>query len=198
MSETRTRKRWVAFGGWVILSISVILLAFLVLRILITPATGKGNPVLDALTGIFTFGILLPFAQWIIIHQFFPNSNAWLFVSLFGLLIIFAIDFAITTIGIMPSQGAIRIISMAISYGAIVGVAQWLFLRQYVENASLWVFANALGWGIMTMMTGAIVEGLLEILVFSALPAITTGITLVYFLSSSHRFLGDKDVAVYR
>lgn len=196
MSEIKTRGRWVAFGGWVILSVSVILLAFLMLRILITPATGKGNPVLSALTGIFTFGILLPFAQWIIIRQFFPNSIAWLFISLLGLLIIFAIDLVITTIGIMPSQGAIRVISLAISYGAIVGFAQWLFLRQYVENALLWVFANALGWGIMTMMTGAIVEGLLEILVFSALPAIATGITLVYFLSSSHRSLGEKEIVV--
>jgi hypothetical protein len=196
MSEIRTRKRWVAFWGWIILSISAILLAFLVLRILITPATGKGNPVLDAILGIFTFGILLPFAQWIIIRQFFPNSIAWLFASLLGLLIIFAIDLVITTIGIMPSQGAIRVISLSISYGAIVGVGQWLFLRQYVENALLWVFANTLGWGIMTMMTGAIVEGLLEIFVFSALPAIATGITLVYFLTSSHRSLSDKEIAV--
>jgi hypothetical protein len=196
MSEIRMRKRWVAFGGWIILSISAILLSFLMLWILITPTTGKSNPVLDAIIGIFTFGILLPFAQWIIIKQLFPNSIVWLFVSLLGLLIIFAIDLVITTIGIMPSQGAIRVISLAISYGAIVGVAQWLFLRQYVENALLWVFANALGWGIVTMVTGAIVEGVLEIFVFSALPAIATGIALVYFLSSSHRSLGDSEIAV--
>ena len=196
MSKPRTRKRWIAFGGWVILSVSVILMAFLLLRIFITSSTGKGNPVLDAITGIITFGILLPFAQWIVIRHYFPNSITWLLVSLLGMLIVYAIDIAITTIGILPIQGAIRILSLTISYGVIVGFAQWVFLRQYVQNASLWVFASAIGWGIMAMTTGAIIEGLLEILLFSALPAISTGVTLVYFLSTMPRSLGDKEIPV--
>jgi len=171
-------------------------MAFLLLRIFITSSTGKGNPVLDAITGIITFGILLPFAQWIVIRHYFPNSITWLLVSLLGMLIVYAIDIAITTIGILPIQGAIRILSLTISYGVIVGFAQWVFLRQYVQNASLWVFASAIGWGIMAMTTGAIIEGLLEILLFSALPAISTGVALVYFLSTMRRSLGDKEIPV--
>ena len=101
MSKLRTRKRWIAFGGWVILSVSVILVTFLLLRIFITSSTGKGNPVLDAITSIVTFGVLLPFAQWIVIRQYFPNSTAWLLVSLIGLLIVYAIDIVITTLGIV-------------------------------------------------------------------------------------------------
>jgi hypothetical protein len=96
----------------------------------------------------------------------------------------------------LPIQGAIRVLLFTISYGIIVGFAQWVFLRQYVQNASLWVFASAIGWGIMTMTTGAIIEGLLEMLLFSAIPAISTGIALVYFLSTMRRSLGDKQIPV--
>ena len=196
MSKPGTRKRWIAFGGWVILSVSVILMTFLLLRIFITSSTGKGNPVLDAITGIITFGVLLPFTQWIVIRQYFPNSTSWLLVSLLGLLIVYAIDIAFTTLGILPTQGENRILSLTISYGVIVGFAQWVFLRQHVQNALLWVFATAIGWGIMAMATGPIVEGLVEMLLFSALPAISTGVGLVYFLSTTHRSLDDKEITV--
>jgi len=196
MSEPRTRKRWIAFGDWVILSVSVILMAFLLLRIFITSSTGKGNPVLDAITGIITFGILLPFAQWIVIRHYFPNSITWLLVSLIGMLIVYVIDIAITATGILPIQGSIRILSLTISYGVIVGFSQWIFLRQYVKNASLWIFASAIGWGTMAITTGAIIEGLLEMLLFSVLPAISTGVALVYFLSTMHQSLGDKEILV--
>ena len=196
MTEPGTRRCWIAFAGWVMLSVSVILMAFLLLRIFITSSTGKGNPILDSITGILAFGILLPFAQWIVIRRYFPHSITWLLVSLLGLLVVYVLDLAFTRIELLPIQGALRILSLTISYGIIVGFAQWVFLRQYVKNASLWIFASAIGWGIMTMTTGAIIEGYLEILLFSALPAISTGVALIYFLSTMRRSQGDKEIHV--
>lgn len=196
MSEPRTRKRWIAFGGWVILSVSVILMAFQLHRIFITSSTGKGNPVQDAITGIIMFGILLPIAQWVVIRHYFPNSTKWLLVSLIGLIAVYILDIAITAIGILPTQGANRILALTISYGIIVGFTQWVFLRQHVQNALLWVFASAIGWGIMIMATGPIVEGIVEMLLFSALPAIPTGIALVYFLSTMHQSLSEREIPI--
>lgn len=196
MSEPRTDKCWIAFGSWVILSVSVMLMAFLLLRIFIMPSTGKGNPVLEAITGFIVLGILLPFAQWIIIRHYFPNSMTWLIVSFLGPLIAYVIDLAITAIGVLPIQSAIRMILWMISYGIIVGSAQWVFFRRYVENASLWVFANTIGWVIVAITTGAIIEGFFEMLLFSALPAISTGIALGYFLSTMRRSLSDQEIPV--
>lgn len=185
MSKLRERDRWLVFLGWVILSTTSILLGFLLLRILINPSGGKGNPVVDAIYGIFAFGVVLPLAQWIIVRQFFPNAIRWLLVSLTGLLIGAGFDLALATLGFYPIQLASSI-GMAIIFGAVVGSAQWLFLRQYAPRAIWWIPACAIGWGLMTLMTGRIVEGWFERLLFGLIPAIITGVALVYLLSIPH------------
>lgn len=91
------------------------------------------------------------------------------------------LDFSLSTIGVFPIQATSNI-GIAFVFGAIIGTAQWLFLRQYVPNAALWITACAIGWGLMALITGTVIEGFLEKLLFGLIPAVVTGIALVNLL----------------
>jgi len=33
----------------------------------------------------------------------------------------------------------------------VIGLSQWLFLRQRISNAGWWIFASILGWGLVSL-----------------------------------------------
>lgn len=36
--------------------------------------------------------------------------------------------------------------------GGLIGLAQWLVLRTYLQRAQRWIFATAMGWGLLTLL----------------------------------------------
>lgn len=196
MPIRKTQEKWLVFGTWVAFSTAATLLGFFLLRIVINPAGGKGNPILDAVAGVVSLGIPLPLAQWIITRRLFTKAFRWLVISPLALLFGLVMNFGLGSLGVFPIQAA-STIGLAAIFGAIVGVSQWLFLRQYVPNAAVWIAASAIGWGFMTLTTGSIIEGFIEKLLFGLIPAVVTGFTLVYLLPLTALGVPDKkEIAV--
>jgi len=182
---TRPNAR-LALAAWVFASTASVLLAFLIVRMLVDPAGGKANPVVSSVVGVAGIGLLLPLAQWGILRQFLPKSHHWIVASLAGVSLGLAIDLALSPLGVYPIQ-ALSTLGASIAFGIVVGTAQWMYLRRYLPHAILWIVASALGWGLMTVTTGMVVEGLLEQFLFGLIPALSTGLALVYFMHISYR-----------
>jgi len=64
MIEKTKQSTWLSLVAWVLLSSASVLLGFLVLRILVDPAGGKGNPFTSSVLAAIAFGMLLPLGQW--------------------------------------------------------------------------------------------------------------------------------------
>ena len=91
------------------------------------------------------------------------------------------VDLVMSSLGAYPIQ-AVSTVGMSIAFGLIVGTPQCIYLRRYVANAALWIGASALGWGLTTVATGMVIEGLAEQVLFGLIPAVCTGLTFLYFL----------------
>jgi hypothetical protein len=152
----------------------------------VNPAAGKGNPVAYSMLAVLGFGIMLPLAQWIILRQWLPNTYWWLVASLIGFGLGLVIDLIMSYLGIYPIR-AVSTLGSSIVFGLVIGTAQWTYLRRHLPNSVLWIFASALGWGLMTVTTGMDIDGLLEQILFGLIPALCTGLSLVYLLYVSSR-----------
>jgi len=90
---------------------------------------------------------------------------------------------------------------MGLALGPVLGVAQWLALRQFVRRAALWVPANALAWacgmvvifaGIDLALGGGFGAGIMPILALTlacagALVGAVHGLALVWLLRPARR-----------
>jgi hypothetical protein len=62
---------------------------------------------------------------------------------------------------LLAGFSALYLIGLGAIGGAIIGVSQWVLLRRYLLNASLWVGATALAWATALPLGAALVPGLL-------------------------------------
>ena len=183
MMNQQFNKRLLLLIEWIGLSIVAILLGFLILRFLFDPPGGKGNIITDLLGGLVLFGFL-PLAQWIVIRQLIPRAYRWIIASLLAFIVAFLLDLLLTILGIPTfTQGNSILLSFIL--GCIIGISQWIILRQYFQNACWWIAANAIGWGLSTVVTGYVIEIPLEWLAIGAIPATITGIALIFIIPKS-------------
>lgn len=181
MKDKSRPKPFIYFTAWTILGTISTFAGFTLLRILVNPTAGKGNPIITTILGVLGFGILLPLVQWIILRRFLPDAYWWLVVSFAALALGLLIDQIVNRLVTYPIQVTFTI-GMSVSFGLIVGTAQWLYLRHHFSKAIIWIFASALGWGLTTVATGMVIDSFFEQVLFGLMPALTTGLGLVYLL----------------
>jgi hypothetical protein len=147
-------------------------------------------------------GFSLGVAQWLVLRKYFPQLAQWVLATCAGI----ALGWNSTFVG-----AAVEIASMSGLYshhyanvtfhfilgiisGTILGVAQWIVLRQKFQQAKLWIIANAIGEGLasalysmwFTGFRGAMTGGLIAYLIVNKGIALTiTGVPLIYLLKSS-------------
>lgn len=151
--------------------------------------------------GFIVIGFSLGVAQWLILRQYFQQSASWILATCIGIA---------TGWNSILVDAAVEIASMSGLYwhhyanvtfyfilgiisGTLLGIAQWIVLRQKFQQAKLWIFANALGEGLasalysmwFTGFRGAMTGGLLANLVVNkGIAMAITGFLLVYLLYS--------------
>jgi hypothetical protein len=134
-------KQWtkVAFGGWLLGVVLLILLSS------ILEASGIEN--MQFYIGI-SMGAGVGFAQWRLLKKYMAMSIHWFCFSVIGIGLPFLLfDF------VMDNNTAIKLpLSVAIG-GILAGVLQFRFLKGYVTNASIWIYASALGWTLAALTT---------------------------------------------
>lgn len=150
-------------------------LAFLLIR----SAASVGQA---AVGGAIT-GLILGVAQWIVLRQMIALSSWWIVATGLGLALGLALSVALLGTGLELRPLVIR----AALTGGILGISQWLLLRQYIALAGWWAAVVMLGWvtgWIVTRAAGVdlsrgwTVFGASGALVFAGL----TGLALVWLL----------------
>ena len=149
----------------------------------------------DGTMGI-TLGIVMGtiggFAQWVVLQERIAGAGWWILASALGFATVFSMGGTVR-----PNENPAMIgIRMAIAFGLVAGVPQWIILRQKVTRAGWWVLADILGLLVGEMgfplsiaisaATGN--EGLSMLvvaLVFAAGYGAVTGAALVWLLSQS-------------
>ncbi len=117
-------------------------------------------------------GIILAFAQWIILKKYIKdiNKNEWIFFTAIAAAAGWAIGMLPSQLGrtsIHPLILLIGIIVLAPIFLLSIGFAQWLVLRHHIKNAWWWIVANAIAWPI-----GVFVSILVLVLVPDESPAV--------------------------
>ena len=98
----------------------------------------------DGTMGI-TLGIVMGtiggFAQWVVLQERIAGAGWWILASALGFATVFSMGGTVR-----PNENPAMIgIRMAIAFGLVAGVPQWIILRQKVTRAGWWVLANMLG-----------------------------------------------------
>ncbi len=130
---------------------------------------------------------LLPvigFAQWYVLEYYLPKIRWWIWTNILGVVISGAIVTALL-IGGLSSNILVHPLFSGILTGTLVGLLQWLFLRQRVSKASWWIFANIVGLVLgkainlaVSALLGPFVGAVLGGLVFGSI----TGFLLIWLL----------------
>jgi len=99
----------------------------------------------DAVPPLVVQGLALGLAQWLIVRRYMPRAGWWAPATIIGVVLI-----VVVTIVAYETQDPrniwLKYESGGLLEGLVLGVAQWLVLRQHVRRAGWWVIASAIGW----------------------------------------------------
>jgi hypothetical protein len=136
-------------------------------------------------------GAGLGIAQWLVLRRRIPRSGRWTWATIAGALVFAAVSqplgsavYAIAAPNVGQAM-AYRVSGLVdvVTFGAFLGLAQWLVLRGQVAQSGWWLVASAAGYGIAMLPAGKGVSSLGEVVVYLVVPPAITGFALVRLLS---------------
>jgi hypothetical protein len=141
-----------------------------------------GGLVLGLIIGC-TFGLGCAVMQWLALRRL---VSAWWIAATF---VAWAIFWAINLAGFLGSGSGvfgkvIEGLGHGALFGALLGLFQWLVLRNKIRNANWWIYANILGWSSGAALGDGIKAALgsedpIEFVVVFIVSTVVTAITLV-------------------
>ena len=125
------------------------------------------------------FGILLALGQAAVLARWVRGPLWWLAASFLGWLLAYL---CITALATLPStRGFASTGSTLVVFGASIGIAQWLMLRQHFASGSLWIAASILGWAVLALIVGDAFTQPAQVGLVALLPAAATGVVLSWW-----------------
>lgn len=140
---------------------------------------------------LVSFALCLGAAQWLVMRRYWPAARWWLPVSAAGLLLGVGLIMAAVQLSRMlqAEQALVRLMQgeggTALTlgtYGAALGMAQWLYLRRWAAQAGWWVLASAGGMAFFGWLVGQAMESIFELVFVGAVPAVFTGLVLAWLV----------------
>lgn len=129
-------------------------------------------PLVGPLTGVVQYGLLrrhLPRMGWWVL----ATTGGWL---LGGLVI--AISTRLLWTDRSPNPDLVFILM-----GSAIGVGQWLLLRRRLSRAGWWIGANAVGWGLLGLVTAGNALGQFGLFTLGVLPACASAAMLAFLMN---------------
>ncbi|MBF2062941.1 MAG: hypothetical protein IGS39_00675 [Calothrix sp. C42_A2020_038] len=145
-------------------------------------------------------GVILGFAQWLVLRRHVKHSARWILATVIGILLAWFTGLSISTVtalAYISTSNTIPLVKGLVCLGAVLGgvlgLCQWFVLKQ-IRFSIWWIVANAFAWalGLLVAFVGTgIVRGswgvhvLITAATGVAMGAIIggiTGITLVWLL----------------
>jgi hypothetical protein len=116
-------------------------------------------------------GVIIAALQWAILFKRIPNAWRWIIHSSIGWIVGY-----ILVIVFVPGMSFL----LGPIVGGILGITQWLLLRDIVDLSAWWILMSILAWTTgLTLMPGVLTSG--------SLPGALTGLTLVILLRFSSK-----------
>jgi hypothetical protein len=195
--------RWSVWPAWVILNLLSIPLAILLAMALVVLADRIGAPLLPdvgpADAGVLELILLISMLilvtavlQWILLRRYLNHARVWLPLTALGWLVGILLIYLAGLLKIPVTAAWIPAIVPPF-LGAVVGAAQWLYLRQVIDKAGFWVLASALGYGVLARGALGSFSSIPEFLFFILAPFAITGLALVLLLRHGGRGQQDRD-----
>ncbi|MBU7581633.1 MAG: hypothetical protein KAF91_01750 [Nostoc sp. TH1S01] len=145
------------------------------------------------------FGIL----QWLVLRRYISHLGWWILASAYAwigtYLILYVLKVAESIVQILP-QGTLLILGVTVDMqslwsqllivpfvSTVIGIAQWLVLRNRIQYAVWWIFANFIGGvarGLAIALVLPIVDPLIGEMIGSLAFTTVTGIALVGLLKT--------------
>jgi hypothetical protein len=171
------------------------------------PEVGKYNYVFaSAVVGAF-YGGTISFSQWLVIRRYVTSSIWWVWVGLIGnsailtlnSIVYTVISLRVANLSIEDWRFRASIIIVNIFVGAVIGVLEWLILRNTFPNSNLWigirVTANILVLGLSFLIAplpigiGFFIGNVLQGLASGVLVGFMSGFTLSSFSKKKPQIL---------
>jgi len=183
--------KWVPM--WVVLTtvaipVALILTAPLAALLLLLLTFGVNSGILPSFNddllyplGFFIgFSLILASTQFLMLRNYLPNARAWFTATIGGLItggLIGILLFSAVFNG-NPDPGWMML-TILVSIGIVLGLAQWLVLRRILPNA-FWIVPIdvAAACSILLLLAGQSVTGLVNLVTVPLLPGFVTGVGL--------------------
>lgn len=195
----RGLKLWFAWNlvTYIGLIISGIILNIIPLRTY-SVLSGPEHNILEFITdtlGGFVIGLVIGWFQSLIIGFKINGKGKWILATAIGLALWGSI-FSVSRMSVPFPYYQIdhRISSLApFLIGPVIGIAQWLVLRQQVNKAGWWVVVSALGWFLPLALLRFLGIGndyffVAFILTVMIIPGVLTGTALLYSIEGMNIF----------
>jgi hypothetical protein len=198
MKTGKRRPEWFLYPGWIVLSTLGIPLTWFTSLAIISQAerivgdtivvAGRTRITEDFLIGYLFFpllGLLTGFLQYLLLRRYLPRMGWWVAATTLGWpLGIAVLYFGYTIWPVDLSTGSMWGIALVlVSAGTAMGFTQWLILRRRLPHAGWWILASALGWSLVSPITGQVFTTMLQLLTLGVVPAVVTGVALWWLLA---------------
>jgi hypothetical protein len=149
-------------------------------------------------------GIILGFAQWLVLRRYIQHSAQWIVATVIGALLAWFTGLTISTLMALVYAGTSDItvfikglVLLGGGLGGVLGFCQWLVLRTQIRFSIWWVVANTFAWALASLVAfvgaGMVRDGLsiqttlITVATGATMGAVIggiTGITLVWLLKA--------------
>jgi hypothetical protein len=89
-------------------------------------------------------GIGVGIAQWLVLNQRVAGTSGWIIASVVGYAACSTILALLNAFRVVPGSWWPQVL-LLFTFGAAVGLCQWLVLRRRYSRARWWILANAIG-----------------------------------------------------
>ncbi len=130
------------------------------------------------LLGDVGVGVLIGVAQWVVLRQLVARAGGWILLTTAGWLA----GVALILSGVLLAPGPDLMTSMLAGaiIGALVGLAQWFILRQWVQLAAVWILINLVAWA-------TAFSGFFGSLITGTVLGVFTGLVLDWLLRNARK-----------
>ncbi len=147
-------RSWVLFNGiaWLIGIIVAFVLGYFVVNLF--------YPEENNLIVGFCPGLIVGYAQWLVINKYFKISAWWIFASAIGMGIPDVIAVILFVLSGNESIVGIELVDLILRLfigGLIAGLLQFNLLKPFTPKHKFWLITSALAWGIA--LFGAMIGG---------------------------------------
>lgn len=176
---------------WSLATIGGLVLALVILFAGLGAAINNVPPFVFGLILGCTFGFGCAAMQWVALRRFV--SLWWIPATFAAWAIFWTINLAgLLGIGNGVTGKILEGLGHGALFGGLLGLFQWLVLRNQTQNAHWWIYANVLGWSIGAALGDGIKAALrsevpIEFVIVFIVSTTVTAITLVRMFGSETR-----------